>query len=1317
MVGHGSPQTSSGVCTSSQRMPASHVARLALCALALLVSARWAGAETMRVRIAWGGGTEQTWSGNISVTGQGTLAEPRPLGIEADEPGSMWIDAGRLMIRQRSPRTYDGVDLLVNAPADARLLVQLTSADSPHRPPPIEIPLADIQGGYSDNKLDDHGNRLLVRCTPGDRLRVAFDRKHLLAPHPHLVFTPGERFSFTLEPHALPVKPGSKVRLRIQLRTSRGDDELWSVQHDILAGQSALIPVDANAPNAEGVYEVVITATENTGWAGAVRKPLNWMKTIAERKVQILVLDTRSHTTPMDQPPLSQIVEIDPASAEWWERLVKLPQLPKVPRLWKGPLGNGNMKAVKHLLGELVRLNPNCESPDVSWEAYTLPIKQPNRPHVLEVDFPSDVSQTMGISVVEPNAAGALMPIGLDSGIDTPEPILGGAVPQWQQHRIIFWPRTRTPVVLITNLRDHSPAVYGKIRVLAGWDHLPPAVPAPDPERSGRLLAAYLDRPLFPENFSARERFDAWSGRSLDDWGTFHEGGLRLVEYLKHVGYNGLMMSVVADGSTIYPSKILQATPRYDTGAFFDAANDPVRKDILEMLLRMFDREGLQLIPMIEFGAPLPELEAIRRRGPAEQQAIEWIGPEGKTWRQTNPTQRALAPYYNVLQPKVQEAMLRVVRELAATYGRHPSFAGLAIRLSPNGYAQLPGPQWGMDDATIARFEKDSGLKVPGSGPGRFAERAKFLTGQCRRLWLQWRAAQLSRFYHSVYTELATARADARLYMAGAGILGGADLENALRPTLPRQTSLADALLEVGIDVSHYRDNSNIVLLRPERITTTGSLSSKAIDLEIRQMPDADRSFQSLSIPGSLFFHQPKEVRIKSFDEKSPFQPSYAWLVTQPVPTGRHNRQRFVHSLATLDSQVMIDGGWLLPLGQEAVLRDLVAVYRRLPRTRFHRVGGEAEGNSSQSVTFRYAQHAGDMYLYAVNDSAIPVTAEVRVVAPADCRLKELTGSRKVAPLEQDALGRYWRVKLQPYDLVAVRLSDPGVTLSRPTVRFPAEVEAALKQRIGELGARTASLRAEPPPLDVLDYPSFEQRPLPNDPIPGWITSQRPGVDIQRDPSQYRDGQASARLRSNGPVASLVSRPFEPSGTSRLAVSVWLRVANAGRQPPLRMAIQGMRNNRWDYYRAAPIGANPDGRVVSPISTNWQRFLFPIDDLPLDGLTQLQVRFDLMGAGEVWIDGVELTDLRFSDNEVKELSKLVTLIHVRLQNGQIGDCLRLLEGYWPRFLGQNVPLRPEAVVADKLPPPKPPANKSTEAPPRTGLLNRMRNLLPKPLRF
>jgi hypothetical protein len=125
--------------------------------------------------------------------------------------------------------------------------------------------------------------------------------------------------------------------------------------------------------------------------------------------------------------------------------------------------------------------------------------------------------------------------------------------------------------------------------------------------------------------------------------------------------------------------------------------------------------------------------------------------------------------------------------------------------------------------------------------------------------------------------------------------------------------------------------------------------------------------------------------------------------------------------------------------------------------------------------------------------------------------------------------------------------------------------------------------------------------------------------------------------------------------------------------------------------------------------------------LPLTGLTALQVRFDLLGPGEVWIDDVELSDRRFSENEVKELSKLVTLIHVTLLNGQVGECLRLLDGYWPRFLEENVPLPSAEMMAERQTPSepgaaKPAAEPPAEPPPRTGFWNRMRGLLPKPLR-
>jgi hypothetical protein len=1290
--------------------------RCALALLLLLVShVTWA--DELRVRIAWGGGAERTWRGTIAIS-NGTLSEPRSLGIEADEPGSMWLDGDsggsrKLVVQQRSPRGYDGVDLLVTAAAGVKLLVQLSIADGAEQPAPIEVPLSDLSDAFVNKPLDSSGNRLLLMRAPGDLLRVSLARDSL-------VFAPGETFKATLEPHALPLPEGGRVGLKIQL--VGGGKELWSQQREMQAGAATNIPLEIPLPNEEGVYEVVIVALNNPRWSQAMRQPLNWKRMIAERRVQLLVLGPQRLPGGRGEHEFTQVAEIDPANPRWYEKFNKLPQLSlskaRLPRLWKGSLGNDCLQTRPNAaLGELAELSPNASSPDVSWEAYWLPIAQPGRPHMVEVEYPSDVAQSLGISIVEPNAAGALMPIGLDSGLDrSTEAVTWGGAPHLQRHRLIFWPRTTTPLLLMTNGREHAPAVYGKIRVLAGGERLSPALP----ERSmqtERLLAAYLDRPLIPENFSADQCLDTWSGRSLDDWGTFYQGGTRLVEYLNHAGYNGLMLSVLADGSTIYPSKLLAPTPRYDTGAFFTTAQDPVRKDVLEMLLRMFDRERLQLIPAVEFAAPLPELEVLRRAGGPAAQGIEWIGADGAAWCASSPPQRGLAPYYNVLDPRVQEAMLGVLRELAERYARHTAFAGLAVRLSADGYAQLPGPDWGLDDVTIAQFERDTKLVLPSDGPRRFAQRSAFLAQEAnRRAWLEWRAAQLGKFYRRAYEELATIRPGSRLYLAGAGMTGGAELEAELRPTLPRRTNIAEALLGVGIDARYYQDDpSRIVLLRLERVLSQANLGAGAADIEISQMADFDRYFQTAGTTGSLFFHQPHEVRVASFDQKGPFKSSYAWLVSQPVPAGEQNRQRFVHSLATLDAQVMIDGGWLLPMGQEETTRELAATYRALPPVRFQPVGHRPDSEMAQPVTFRSGVYGGRTYLYAVNDAPFATTAKIHVEAGPNCRVEELTAARKVAPLQPDSgTGRCWEVHLEPYDLVAVQLSEPNVQFSNLQATWPNSVETSLGSQIHRLGARAAALR-NPPPLDLLVNPGFERPAAGASPIPDWAVTKRAGVDIQLDKTQKHGGQQSVKMFSTGEVACLVSRPFSAPATGRLSMAVWLRVADAQHQPPLRLAIEGKLHGR-DYYRFAPVGLAPaPGQPSVPIAAAWGQYVFQVKDLPLEGLTSLRARFDLMGAGEVWVDDVQLFGLAFNRSELVELTKLITLADVKLKNGQVGDCLRLLEGYWPRFLEENVPA-PVAAPASETVTTKPrPTEERT--PEHSGFLNRVKDMLPESMRF
>ena len=1238
--------------------------------------------ETIRIRVAWGidsegKGAVKAWRGNIGVS-KGTVSDPKVLGMEADEPGSMWVEDGRLVIQQRGPRDYDGVDFLITAELDAKLIIKLAPLGAPDPGQGIKIKLTDLLTGHHSNRLDNN-NKLLVRRTPGDKLRVQIAR-------PHLVFSPGEAFRLKIQPHLLSPAAGNNVDISCALKSARGSQTWWQGEKQVNlkqpGGASPSVSLKVMLPQEEGVYDLAIAAVQRRRGLGGLA---NRNIVLAERKVQVIVLAQAPMRVDNPKPPATEIQEISPHK-RWWEKMAQLPQIPG----WKqGPLEGGNVGTWNHpQLGPMFELGPVLAGRDPSWHAFALSLSQPGQPHILEVEYPSDMAQTLGISVLEPNAAGKLFPVGLDSGIHVTR---SAERIELASHRLTFWPRTKTPLVLLTNLRRHGRAVHGKIRVtgpkspgmqrLIGASetcNLPPAF-SPELSGDGRLVAGYYHRPLFPENFLASQAFDSWSGRSLDDWVTLYEGSTRLVEYLRHTGHNGLFISVLAAGSTIYPSRLLEPTPRYDTGTFFSSGQDPIRKDALEMLFRMFDRQNMKLIPVLQFDTPLPNLEATLRRGGADSAGIRLIGPKGYTWIQTHGTRRGLAPYYNPLCSRVQDEMLAVADEVIERYRHHPSFAGLAVSLSGNGYAQLPGPDWGYDDDTVARFARDKKIEVPAQGADRFTQRAEVLGWKNRQVWLAWRAGVLQSFYSRMAEHLQAARGGAKLYLAGTDMLDSPDMIQMLRPALPDYFKPEDILLTTGIQPDLYRDSEGIVLLRPRSLAAGASLSKSTVELALDGAPDLDRLFAAQKTSGNLFLHQPDKIRLASFDAASPFgkNSTYTWLVSQVSPAGWRNRQRFVHALAAVDSQLLVDGGWMLLLGQEDSLRDLIATYRRLPAAKFKTIAG-----NTLPVTIRTLSRNGNTHIYMVNDSPWETNVSMRLGPTTVTELEELSGMRSVpSPRE----GR-WTVKLRPFDLLAVRFAKPDVVVSEPVVTLLDRVAVELGQRMLDLVNRAATLRQirrqvnrsafhQAVPFPAMSNPGFEMLDAGGT-IPGWFLAGTPGGRADPDAAEKFQGLRSVRLSTSGGAAALVSEPFDAPKTGRISVSVQLKKRDRQKQVPLRLALGGKLNGK-QYHRFANV----------PITDQWEAYIFQIDDLPLAGLSELRVHFELAGPGEVWIDDVVLLHLVFNDNELNELSKILSLANFLRDNRQLAECARVLDGYWPRFLTENVPL-PLANVA-QVPAPQP----------------------------
>src|SRR5437763_6316610 len=158
MFGQGRPHIDRWLSSRRRRLRLGAI----LTPLLLILCAQAAAAADvdLRIRIAWGGGEARPWQGTIRVS-EGTVDDVTPLAFEADAPGSMLMtDPATVRIYPRTPRSYDGCDLRVQAPAGAKLVVQLAAGEVATAP--VEIPLARLLRGLFQANPDDRNNRLIA---------------------------------------------------------------------------------------------------------------------------------------------------------------------------------------------------------------------------------------------------------------------------------------------------------------------------------------------------------------------------------------------------------------------------------------------------------------------------------------------------------------------------------------------------------------------------------------------------------------------------------------------------------------------------------------------------------------------------------------------------------------------------------------------------------------------------------------------------------------------------------------------------------------------------------------------------------------------------------------------------------------------------------------------------------------------------------------------------------------------------------------------------------------------------------------------------
>jgi len=1063
-----------------------------------------------RVNISWGGGEPRVWSGEMQLT-DGQMNQLTLLGLEPDVPGSIWLENSGLGIRSRSAKSFSGVHVTLDCSPGANLQLHLIDRDKKTEFQTV-LPVAELLKGTVQKTIDESGNRIRIERVPGDELSIRMARETT-------VYQPCEPIQFEVLPRFLSFPKDKKLFLNVSLYRSRSNDRVleteWPVIGDEIPASIPIVPVSLTMPQVEGIFDVVLTLHQKNDRFNPFG---NKDKIFVQRTFQCLVLspqpvaDSKGGKIQADYRGIL-VESIDPSKPDWWKRFVKSPIIPRIlpggsaasaqvaqqaaqpyeqfpnpepdrstldsvrdkvsqlspgqllnrPQerpLWQENFGSGHVvpyQSTKFNTHGFVEMLPSGDEAVTPWEAYPIPINEPGKPHFLEIDYLSGVEQTLGISIVEPTVSGGLFPGTVDSGLHVGREIVSDnyTAGHTMPHRILFWPKSKTPIILLTNQSTNQSAVYGGIRIYRAPDVFPQSLPqSTDPNamlvrNQQRLLATYLHRPNFCEHFSATRMPGHLPHVGVSDWETFRQGIDRMVQYMRMAGYGGLMISVASDGSCLYPSRLIDPTPHYDTGAFLANGEDPVRKDVLQALATTFDRENTILIPAIDFCMPLPAVEEqfrsnVQANTPPGESGLTWVGPYGNLLVDlyTAQNQSGRVPYYNLLNPNVQNAMLDVVRELVARTAMHPSFGGIAVQLSPEGYAMLPEEFWGLDDDTIARFSRDTRITVHGEGPDRFTARAEFIRANCLKQWLQWRADQVTAFYRRMAGIVMNAGPDAKLYLAGAKMFDSPLSQRTFFPSLEKSGSLANVLAMHGFDLAAYRGNPNIVFMRPEKIMADNNLANIATNLELSHTKDTAAVFQqpagTSNMAAGLFYHLPIEYTLPAFDAKSPFQPAQSRFATTAAPADYQNRKRFVRQLADHDVAAFFDGGETLPFGEEDALREMAMQYQKLPRMPFRKY--DTDKSTTQPVTLRYANTESGTFCYLVNEAAFSVPVRVFFDTGPGSHIIPLATLRDGGNSRIASGGLEWSQTLRPYDFIAYVVSDVNAKPSRLEVSPPAFV-------------------------------------------------------------------------------------------------------------------------------------------------------------------------------------------------------------------------------------------------------------------------------------
>lgn len=870
-------------------------------------------------------------------------------------------------------------------------------------------------------------------------------------------------------------------------------------------------------------------------------------------------------------------------------------------------------------------------------------------------------SQTSPSIQMESSAKQAASQVSRNEGVNDPAEL-------WHEILIDFWPRSAVTRLVLSNRSVAASVAVGAVDV---WVNESESLRYPSNKTN---LRSSRDSRLTAMRLEISDLFEQFSDGGMPsphhplDYQKIWVATNRLIETLRREGYGGLMLTVSSDGSALFPDRSVVPSVAWNA----NWASDAGAVDCLRLMLRMFERESLQLIPCIRYSSPVLQLEN-KIRNDSTAGSIAAIGPlSGQlgAWSFDGPSLTAF-PIYNSTSIDVLAHFAESIVALNERCRDRACVPAIGILADERSFLR-PTSIFNLDDQTLEDFYASLGS----AAPPREAVQSWIQNAGAER-FARWHANRMLESFQSTVDQI-----DGRklILMSLDSALPSSLIElardNRIITTRLHRRSLSEP---VALRVRDEACNASVP------ISSSGGMVPGAFLAAVFHQPVSDvRGFEPVAFvdkPGHLAVHTASVGTVAS--EK--VVGSRVSGIT-PILDSVDSSLTFANLISRSDRLITIIGGGAMSQPGSDVRRRSLRTFAELPPVSMTDL--ESSDPLSSALKVRMTSESDQTYVYAVNQTRWPVVWEATFTRPvkvhrlgpiesSDSSSAQRAIAASVRPNTEGDSTMLWQTVVDGGELVAIRLSSKDARLKdwRSTFVGTSSQIATIRAGVDNAVARITDnqyLRR----IELISNPSFESEGAG---VPGWMLAQHPVDCVIVDSANAFHGDRSIRLagssgRSGG--SWIVSETIAPPRSGRLAISARFRGGQPdprskgdGAAEPLvvRMALEGTICGT-PIRKSKSLTFEANGKWSEP---QW----LEIAKLPSLPVESLRLTIDLMSAGEVWVDDIACYDQFMTGAEKTQWEHLVFLAAGGLSRGDFVGASRLFDSHWSPEWVSGAPLQ------------------------------------------